>query len=372
MSSAVRAVRIHAFGLPAATAAEAGPEGADAGAVLLQRPAVGRTQRVLEQRVGVHREDDAALHLELGGSGLLDAEEGGGGRALGLARPLQPGPGGVPARQGAGVHGLGARDQHDVALAPADAETGVVHQGLGVVAADGRDHELGGLVAVGETETGRHQAGGVRHRPAQRRHHPDAVGVSDESVPGRGRAALRGAVAVLGGGAQRRRHERQRLGPGRGVEPGVGRRGNLAHADHHGGSRVERHGPRSVPVHAPGALRCAVRLDSHAWRRRLGSRPARSLGEPEVGSRPPQLFRRDPMSSDETALAADPEVAHLLGEELQPAADDPAADRLGELHVAGRARRVRLGADEQILRGLPRPPLLRGQPGHRRGGGPGP
>ena len=76
----------------------------------------------------------------------------------------------------------------------------------------------------------------------------------------RGRPARRGAVAVLRRGAERRRHERQRLGPGRGVEPGVGRRGHLAHADHHGRSGVERHGPGSVPVHAPGALRCAVRL----------------------------------------------------------------------------------------------------------------
>ena len=36
--------------------AEAGPQRADAGTVLLQRPAVGGTQRVLEERVGVHRE----------------------------------------------------------------------------------------------------------------------------------------------------------------------------------------------------------------------------------------------------------------------------------------------------------------------------
>ena len=60
------------------------------------------------------------------------------------------------------------------------------------------------------------------------------------------------------------------------------------------------------------------------------------------------------MSSYETALAADPEVANLLGQELEPPVDHPAADRLGELHLAGGAGRPGLGAHQQVLRGLSR------------------
>ena len=41
-------------------------------------------------------------------------------------------------------------------------------------------------------------------------------------------------------------------------------------------------------------------------------------------------------------------------------------DRLGELRAAGGARRGRLGADQQVRRGLPRPPLLRRLRGGRR------
>ncbi len=240
--------------------AEARPQAADAGPVLGQGPAVGGPQRVLEEGVGMHREDDAALHLELGGARPLLPEQRGRWRALRLARPFQPGPGRVPAGQGAGVHRLGPGDEHDLALAPADGETGVVHEGLRVVAADGGDHQLGRLVALGEAEARRHQPGRVGGGPAQRRHDPDAVGPPEQGAPGRGRPARRGAVAVLCRRQQGRRHERQRLGPGSGVEPGVGRRRHLAHADHHGGSGVQRHGRRSVPADAPGPPRAAGTL----------------------------------------------------------------------------------------------------------------
>ena len=52
--------------------------------------------------------------------------------------------------------------------------------------------------------------------------------------------------------------------------------------------------------------------------------------------------------------------------------DHAAAHRLGELHLAGRAGRLRFDPHQQVRRGLPRPPLLRREPGHRRGRGPGP
>ena len=50
----------------------------------------------------------------------------------------------------------------------------------------------------------------------------------------------------------------------------------------------------------------------------------------------------------------------------------PAAHRLGELRLAGRAGGHGLGPHQQVLRGLPGQALLRRQRGHRRGRGPGP
>ena len=82
--------------------------------------------------------------------------------------------------------------------------------------------------------------------------------------------------------------------------------------------------------------------------------------------------RRDSMSSydDRTGRRSRGGRPHRPG--ARAPADDAAADRLGELHLAGRAGRLRLGADQQVRRGLPGPPLLRRQPDHRRGRGPGP
>ena len=55
----------------------------------------------------------------------------------------------------------------------------------------------------------------------------------------------------------------------------------------------------------------------------------------------------------------DPDVAALLGARARPPARPDRADRLRELHLAGDPRGRRLGADEQVRGGLPRPPLLR-------------
>ncbi len=77
------------------------------------------------------------------------------------------------------------------------------------------------------------------------------------------------------------------------------------------------------------------------------------------------------MSSYETALAADPEVADLIGQELerqQTTLQLIASENFTSPAVSGR---LGLGADEQVQRGLPGSALLRRQPHHRRGRGPG-
>ena len=93
------------------------------------------------------------------------------------------------------------------------------------------------------------------------------------------------------------------------------------------GSRAMERG--SVPAHAQGAPRCTGRLGAHARRCRPGPRRVRPEGDPDGGVGPPgsrsgrpshprpsHRSRRDPMRSNETALAADPEVASLIGQEL--------------------------------------------------------
>ncbi len=241
--------------------AEAGPQRPEASGVLIEGPPVGGAQGVLEQRVGMDREEHAPVHLEVGGTRPLHAEEGRGGRPLGLARPREPGPRRVAAGQGAGVHGLGTRDEDDVEVAPADGPARIVHEGLGGIAPDGRDHQLCRPVALAEAEALGHEQGRIDRMPPQWRDDPDAVRTPDQGVPGGGAGAGRHAVAVLGCGPQRRRHELERFGPFGGSQAGVGRRHDLADAHDDGGARVEGHGPGSVPVHAPGLPWPAGRLD---------------------------------------------------------------------------------------------------------------
>ena len=62
----------------------------------------------------------------------------------------------------------------------------------------------------------------------------------------------------------------------------------------------------------------------------------------------------------------DPEIAALLGRELERQRDADRADRLRELHLAERARGGRLRADEQVRGGLSRQALLRRLRGRRR------
>ena len=78
-------------------------------------------------------------------------------------------------------------------------------------------------------------------------------------------------------------------------------------------------------------------------------------------------------SVDRERLAlTDPEVeAAIAGEERAPAARRR-ADPVGELHLPRGAGRPRLGAHQQVRRGLPRPALLRRPGVHRRRREPGP
>ena len=98
MSSGVRAVRIHACGLAAATALKRDHSAPMRARCSCSVQPLAARKRVLEQGVGVHREEHAALHLELGGARLFEAEERGGRRVFGLgwstAARAGPGPGG--------------------------------------------------------------------------------------------------------------------------------------------------------------------------------------------------------------------------------------------------------------------------------------
>ena len=78
------------------------------------------------------------------------------------------------------------------------------------------------------------------------------------------------------------------------------------------------------------------------------------------------------MSSYDTALATDPEVADLIRQELNRQQTTLQLIASENFTSRRRAGRLGLGAHEQVLRGLPGPPLLRRQPHHRRGRGPGP
>ena len=67
----------------------------------------------------------------------------------------------------------------------------------------------------------------------------------------------------------------------------------------------------------------------------------------------------------------DPELAAAIRSELAPPAGRHRTDRVGEHRLRRRAGSAGLGADQQIRRGLSRPPLLRRLRLCRRGGEPG-
>ncbi len=117
-----------------------------------------------------------------------------------------------------------------------------MHQGLGRVAADRGEHELGGLVAGAETEAGGHLQGRIDGVPPEGHHDAEAVGPADQRLTRPGAPAGRHAVAVLGGRPQGAGHQLDGLGPLGRVEVQVRGRDDLAHADDDGSAGVQRHG----------------------------------------------------------------------------------------------------------------------------------
>ena len=123
---------------------------------------------------------------------------------------------------------------------------------------------------------------GFDRAPSERRHDPDAVRPPDAARRPAG-AAPPGAAPSQSSAAARSARTMSSSGSGRsaGSSPASGGVDDLADADHDGGARVDGHGPRSVPVDAPGAPRRPGTLGGHARRRRLGSRRVRPQGDPE-------------------------------------------------------------------------------------------
>ncbi len=74
----------------------------------------------------------------------------------------------------------------------------------------------------------------------------------------------------------------------------------------------------------------------------------------------PENFQTAPLAE------VDPADRRRARRRAAPPAGHPGDDRLGELRPAGGARGGRLGADQQVRRGLSRPPLLRRLRGGRR------
>ena len=117
----------------------------------------------------------------------------------------------------------------------------------------------------------------------------------------------------------------------------------------------------------------------HGRRRRLPRHRVRRRAPPaahRADHRPGKAA--DPMSAPVSGspfdpwLTDDPEVRSPPRRRGRSPVHHAPADRLGELHLDRGAGRHRLGAHQQVRRGLPGPALLRRQPGHRRGRGPGP
>ena len=108
---------------------------------------------------------------------------------------------------------------------------------------------------------------------------------------------------------------------------------------------------------------------------REGAAPA-ARGDRAGARRPFRLSHYDPLDGGRAAdVRAAPGGRARRGRpgdrraaraRARPAARPDRADRLGELHVAERARGGRLGADEQVRRGLPGQALLRRLRGRRR------
>ena len=102
-----------------------------------------------------------------------------------------------------------------------------------------------------------------------------------------------------------------------------------------------------------GVVRARPHTGPLAW-------ASRGTDPPSTPEEPAMSARRHPALS-----ATDPELAVLRRGGGSAPGRDPAPDPQRELRVRGRPGSLRHGAAEQVQRGLPRPPLLRGPAEHR-------
>jgi hypothetical protein len=188
---------------------KSGPQPAEPGAVLAERPSARTPKSVLQQGVGMDRQVDAPGGLLLGHRAAVRAEShrrwrgrsrlGGPVQVRSTRRP----PGGVPR-----VRALGPDDDGHVQIPPGDGAGGVVEERLGHVPTHGGQHLLGRL----DAQCLRHRQAGVGGLPREDAHRPHAAGASEEPVANRCRPAGRGPVGILGGRPQGLGHECQRVG----------------------------------------------------------------------------------------------------------------------------------------------------------------
>ena len=267
--------------------AETGPQRADARRVLGQRPPVGGAQRVLEERVGVDRQDDAAGDLEVGRPRPLDPEQRRRGRPLGgLAGPVhrrfrRVAPGG-----GTGVHRLGPRDEDDPEVAPGDGPAGVVHAAPAARCRRRRSaSSSGGMESASKPSLAPTRRAGLTERQPS--------GTTTRMLSARriraspAAAGPPGAAPAASSAAARRARTINSTGSGRsaGSVSGSGRSGDLTDPDDDRGGGMEGHVPGIVPADAPGSPCPLGRLGLHARRLRLG--PCRVLpqGDPQGRAR---------------------------------------------------------------------------------------
>ena len=183
-------------------------------------------------------------------------------------------------------------------------------------------------------------------------------------------------------------HRARAVAPARAAPSGRGRGSDVAGRPQQqpAAAVLEVDVARAVPIRRFGQSRWPASGPSQGFSaaRRLRRRRCRAGGErPGASERggglspAPRLSRAvaivaRPMSelpeNFQTAPLAevDPEIAGRPRRRAAPPAAHPGDDRLGELRAAGGARSGRLGADQQVRRGLPRPPLLRRLRGGRR------
>ena len=151
---------------------EAGPEGTDAPAVLVEGAAGLGPQRVLEQRVHVDGQVEPALLLGVGGAPPVRPEHGRTGGVGRLHRPGQQGPVGITLHRRLGVDAVGADHHGHVQVAAADGQRGGVDHALRVVPARRGHHQLGRL----DAQLPGHRQAGIQVLPAQRIGHPERLG----------------------------------------------------------------------------------------------------------------------------------------------------------------------------------------------------